>query len=295
MADFLHDSRLSATLEEMIRRADDYIWLISPYVKLHDRIKKELGKLKEYPHIQLVIIFGKNENDASKSLSTDDLTFLKELPNILIGYEKNLHAKFYATEEGSLITSMNLHQYSQNTNIEVGIYLKRQGMLNKVASTLITDKIDTGEEANKFFQSNIIDTCQKVFEKVPQYDSAFLGINKKYNGSKIEIDITDDFFTKQSANYVRQKDQIRSSIKNTTANNSVIPYNKKSSLQFSQSQKGYCIRTGVEIDFNPERPFSYEAFQSWAKYKKDEYPEKYCHLTGRPSNGKTSKRSPILK
>ena len=59
--------------------------------------------------------------------------------------------------------------------------------------------------------------------------------------------------------------------------------------------KGYCIRTGVEIPFNLEKPLSYEAFKSWSKFSNKEYPEKFCHLSGEASNGETSVGKPILK
>jgi phosphatidylserine/phosphatidylglycerophosphate/cardiolipin synthase-like enzyme len=58
---------------------------------------------------------------------------------------------------------------------------------------------------------------------------------------------------------------------------------------------GYCIRTGIKITFNIEKPLSAEAFKSWNKYGDEDYPEKYCHFSGEPSNGETSVNKPILK
>lgn len=63
----------------------------------------------------------------------------------------------------------------------------------------------------------------------------------------------------------------------------------------SQSEKGYCIRTGVEIPFNVEKPLCYDAFKSWSKYSDPDYAEKFCHFSGKPSNGETSVGKPILK
>lgn len=60
------------------------------------------------------------------------------------------------------------------------------------------------------------------------------------------------------------------------------------------SPHGYCIRTGEPIPFNPERPFSYAAYKSWASFGNEDYPERYCHKTGQPSLGRTSMRQPIL-
>lgn len=58
---------------------------------------------------------------------------------------------------------------------------------------------------------------------------------------------------------------------------------------------GYCIRTGVKIPFNIERPFSVEAYKKWNEYGDKDYKEKFCHFSGEPSNGETSFNHPILK
>lgn len=59
-------------------------------------------------------------------------------------------------------------------------------------------------------------------------------------------------------------------------------------------QNGYCIRTGVEIPFDIEKPMSYDAYKSWNKYGDPDYAEKFCHFSGEPSNGQTSVSKPIL-
>lgn len=63
----------------------------------------------------------------------------------------------------------------------------------------------------------------------------------------------------------------------------------------SSEHIGYCIRTGVEIPFNIEKPMCKEAFKSWNKYGDSDYPEKFCHFSGDPSNGETSMSKPILR
>lgn len=65
--------------------------------------------------------------------------------------------------------------------------------------------------------------------------------------------------------------------------------------QSAAKAKGYCIRTGVEIPFNVEKPLSYEAFKSWSKYGDPDYAERFCHFSGEPSHGDTSVARPILK
>lgn len=69
----------------------------------------------------------------------------------------------------------------------------------------------------------------------------------------------------------------------------------KPTVKQSNKEIGYCIRTGVEIPFNLEKPMSPEAFKSWSKYSDPNYAEKYCHFSGEPSDGETSVGKPILK
>ncbi len=63
----------------------------------------------------------------------------------------------------------------------------------------------------------------------------------------------------------------------------------------TNKQTGYCIRTGVEVPFNIEKPMSYGAYKLWNKYGDPDYPEKFCHFSGETSNGETSVSKPILK
>lgn len=63
----------------------------------------------------------------------------------------------------------------------------------------------------------------------------------------------------------------------------------------SSEHIGYCIRTGVEIPFNIEKPMCKEAFKSWNKYGDPDYPEKFCHFSGEASNGETCMSRPILE
>jgi len=69
----------------------------------------------------------------------------------------------------------------------------------------------------------------------------------------------------------------------------------KKTVVASKRSMGFCIRSGVEIPFNLEKPLSFEAFKSWNKYSDPDYAEKFCHFSGEPSHGETSVGKPILK
>lgn len=59
--------------------------------------------------------------------------------------------------------------------------------------------------------------------------------------------------------------------------------------------EGFWIRTGKRIPLNHERPFSEEAYQSWANWGNPDYAEQFCHFSGEPSYGQTSMKLPVLQ
>lgn len=72
-------------------------------------------------------------------------------------------------------------------------------------------------------------------------------------------------------------------------------YKSNSAKSDSTNNNGYCIRTGAQIPFDIEKPFSYDAYKKWNEYGDPDYPEKYCHFSGESSNGETSAAHPIMK
>jgi phosphatidylserine/phosphatidylglycerophosphate/cardiolipin synthase-like enzyme len=79
------------------------------------------------------------------------------------------------------------------------------------------------------------------------------------------------------------------------AANAIPPPIKGKMSKTAKKNIGYCIRTGVEIPFNVDKPLSAEAYKKWNEFGNPNYPEKYCHFSGDLSNGETSVNKPILK
>jgi PLD-like domain len=270
MATFLTGNDLNAQLENLFEFADEYIILISPYIKLHDRYASALKAKKDNPNLKIIVVFGKNEDDFSKSMKQEDFNFFKDFPNIEIRYEKRLHAKYYANESSAILTSMNLYNFSQDNNIEAGVLTNRKGILGSITSQ------DTLEnDAAGYFQ-RVIEQSDLLFLKEPKFESTMLGLSRRYTNSVIETDKLSDFFNnKLKADTSFKKDTF-------------IP-------KQATKQMGFCIRTGTQIPFNQKLPMCDTAFQSWKKFSNNEYPEKYCHFSGEPSNGETSFSKPILR
>ena len=125
MGKFLNPSDLKANLYRIFKEAEKEIIIISPFIQLSDELKTLLKSKQKMQDFRITILYGKNEKDPTKSLSPSDYAFFNQFPNHEIFYNANLHAKYYANESESIITSLNLHQFSLKNNIEVGTLLKK--------------------------------------------------------------------------------------------------------------------------------------------------------------------------
>nr|WP_272889663.1 phospholipase D family protein [Stutzerimonas stutzeri] len=103
----------------MIKTAKDRLILISPFLRLNERIK-ELLEDKDRLKIDVRIVYGKSE------LQPEEVNWLKGLSYIRTSFCKNLHAKCYLNEESCIITSLNLYEFSQVNNNEMGVFIDRQ-------------------------------------------------------------------------------------------------------------------------------------------------------------------------
>jgi hypothetical protein len=118
MAKFLNTSATNYFLEELIKEAKDRLVLVSPFLKLNDRMKELLSD-KNRLKIDVRVVYGKSE------LQPQEIDWLRGLTYIRTSFCKNLHAKCYLNEELCIITSLNLYEFSQVNNNEMGILIRR--------------------------------------------------------------------------------------------------------------------------------------------------------------------------
>ena len=154
MAKFLNSSGTTYHLEELIKNASDRLIIISPYLKLNERIK-ELLEDRNRLKIDIRIVYGKND------LHPEEINWLKNLTFIRTSFCKNLHAKCYLNENECIITSLNLYEFSQVNNNEMGVLIYRNEDAKLYA--------DTYEEAQRIIR--ISDEVRMSLEKVNETDS----------------------------------------------------------------------------------------------------------------------------
>ena len=118
MAKFLNTSGTNFFLEELIKNAKERLILISPYLRLNDRIK-ELLEDKDRLKIDIRIVYGKSD------LHPDEIKWMQKLDYVRVSFCKNLHAKCYINESECIISSLNLYEFSQVNNNEMGILVRK--------------------------------------------------------------------------------------------------------------------------------------------------------------------------
>lgn len=71
----------------------------------------------------------------------------------------------------------------------------------------------------------------------------------------------------------------------------ISPQSKKRNSNKRITQRGFCIRCGEEIPFNPNRPYCGDCFGVWQRFGNPYYEEKFCHSCGQIET--TSMDSPL--
>ena len=143
MVEFLTTREISARIERIIRDAKEHLVLISPYIKAHRTIKERLEqKIGNGFDIHLVC--------REKNLRTEEREWLQSMPFMKVSYRESLHAKCYVNEHEALVTSMNLYDYSELHNDEMGLLVSAgpdAGLYNEVV-TEVLNLIEVSEEAS---------------------------------------------------------------------------------------------------------------------------------------------------
>jgi len=174
MAKFLNSSGISYHLENLIKNANLSLFLISPYLKFNSRIKQlleERNRLKR----DIRIIYGKVD------LQTEESSWLKSMDSIKVLFCKNLHAKCYLNEKEAIITSMNLYEFSQQNNNEMGIYVTKEDDPELYKD--IYEEVD-----GLILTSELCAKCYKSWSKYSDatYEEKFCHICGKENKSSLE-------------------------------------------------------------------------------------------------------------
>ena len=166
MAEFLDTQGVSYFLKKLINNANDKLYLISPYLQLNNQLKLSLEDRHKFS-IDIIIIYGKVSD-----INPDDSSWLQSMPGIKLLFHKDLHAKCYFNEKEAIITSMNLYMFSQQNNVEMGIYIskeKDEELYKQVATEV--DRIKRGSEHRTISVQKVEKLKTEMTKPVPKEET----------------------------------------------------------------------------------------------------------------------------
>ncbi|WP_167611155.1 phospholipase D family protein [Maribellus sediminis] len=163
----LGTTETSYNIERLIRNAEEILLIISPYLRITKRLKVELEDAFERCK-ENIIVYRENQ------LPTTEFKWLKTFPKLNLIPVENLHAKCYLNESEAIITSMNLYEYSQINNHELGVHITALeesenflDVIEKIELILRTKsvKIDFSPLTNRYGKFSMGDLVVKLNSK----------------------------------------------------------------------------------------------------------------------------------
>jgi len=263
--EFLTTKGIAASIEKIIRKAKDFIIIISPYVKI-DKVYIERLYEAEQNNVKISLIFGKNDMQA---LEKEKFQIFR---NLNIYFLDNLHAKCYMNENTALIASMNLYGYSEENNREMGVEVGK------------SENIKLYDDIKKESDS-IIDSSQKYDLGNKKSPLSFLKqiITSSENLSASNKNRKNDNLKKKNNKYdresnfgycIRCREKIELNINRPLCNNCYQSWARYENINYTET---YCHKCGREVDsFFEDTRIDYAhplCYDCWNESNFSDYPD----------------------
>lgn len=118
MVKFLDSDGIKSELSSILKKSNDFIYLVSPYLRINDRYRAILKDMSDQG-MEIHIIYGKKE------MRSNEAEWCNSIQGMGVHYWKDLHSKCYMNEKMAIITSLNLYEYSMINNHEMGVVIYR--------------------------------------------------------------------------------------------------------------------------------------------------------------------------
>ena len=251
MVKFLDTQGVSAELSQTIKNANQRLVIVSPYLQVSHHIQQLLADTSV--PVSLVC--------RQEQLKESD-RWIENLPSVKVYFHKDLHAKCYLNEEQAILTSMNLYQFSQENNLEMGLLVSRRDQEMPLYE-------DIRKEADRFIR--ISKVILEIAKPQPAPASKAHPAPKPASSKPAP---TSGIPFAYSSGITRPVPQPAPS---KPAPTSGIP------------KTGFCIRCKTTVPADPGKPYCTSCYRSWNRYKNDEYEEKYCHICGNENSSTMAK------
>lgn len=238
MAEFLTTTGVSHYLEQMIDKSEKWLVFISPFLRTNKVLRQHLD-LKLGKSLPVWLIFGKAD------LSAGEDKWWKSHPSVHMGFLENLHAKCYLSEHEAIVTSLNLYDFSQQNNNEMGLVLTKNADLN-------------------------------LYESVVKYAGKMIAFSEAITEAK-------EKWTKTAASEALPKITVppRRAVVAPTGSRDTWSALTHPDAIAKRKWVAHCIRCNAEIEPDDEWPYCLTHKASWLEWRKEGYVENYCHACGR--------------
>ncbi|MCE2469699.1 MAG: hypothetical protein J4F32_04160 [Dehalococcoidia bacterium] len=122
-AGVLTDDQVPGAILDIIRSAEKYVVLVSPYIDLWVHLKTAIEEARQRDVRVTLICRPIDKNALDPQRTRNDLAWLRA-KETTVHVVPSLHAKFYLNESSALLTSMNLSGHSSRNSLEVGVCLE---------------------------------------------------------------------------------------------------------------------------------------------------------------------------
>ena len=156
MAKFLTTVGNSFYIEQIILNSAKALTLVTPYLKLNRNLIERLRDAQK-EGTKITLIYGKNQ------LAPKEKKLIFSFKNVEIYFCENLHAKCYHNETSMIITSMNLYEFSERNNREMGLLIEKEKDREIFDETLKEiESIKNASKMEKSFKEENLSSDKKI-------------------------------------------------------------------------------------------------------------------------------------
>ena len=245
---FLTTSGVAADLEHLTRDAAEQLVLVTPYLKLSPNFADRLADA-DARGVAITLLYGKNE------LTSTQRTTLGTLDHLTLYYYQHLHAKCYYNEHRLILSSMNLYEYSEKTNREMGV-------LVEAGTDVYRDAVAETESIIRAATEKPILYRRKTVSKAPPKPIEAVTELKEEPRVLSAMNVFGKLFgwvdkAKQQETKSQEADSTR-----------------------SKPQKGHCLRCATDIPFRASAPYCRSCYSRWSYFQNWSFEDKHCHRCG---------------
>ena len=191
MAKFLNTALLSEWIPKLVNETERELVIIVPYIKTSEKMYNCLYEANKRG-VETTLVYRENK------LTDSEKAKFQSLDNLNLMHHPNVHTKCYFNEKYLIITSMNLYEYSEINNGEMGVLFHRNDLEKNFGSAADTEQVfkdaineiraiinsshfekKSRETIDLGFEMDIIKTDkEKVLEHCVKLNKVFL--NKKF-------------------------------------------------------------------------------------------------------------------